>query len=299
MNNFIDKLLIYKNNNYYLDEDDNIEKTKTDEYLDSCLIFIYNNKKRNESYLNEIQKIKPKIFPPIKNNNQDAISKFLIYKNTHFYKSQICGLGKTTSIKNKIKSNLKKYIYFPLGGYLTKDTIFEKLNKILKKIESVNDKNYNYEDIAIHLDLYENKEKSVLNEFLFSFLITKFYSNNENIIYIPKNIEIYVEIPNCFFDFINDYDILRSFEIKNITFENMPGLKQTQKIIDQFDFMLGLNTNKKIFIFILYNIEKEEKKENEKISSKYINQKKKYSYHQMNIFINLFISQYYKFQCKL
>ena len=79
MNNFIDKLLIYKNNNYYLDEDDNIEKTKTDEYLDSCLIFIYNNKKRNESYLNEIQKIKPKIFPPIKNNNQDAISKSLIY----------------------------------------------------------------------------------------------------------------------------------------------------------------------------------------------------------------------------
>ena len=299
MNNFIDKLLIYKNNNYNLDEDDNIEKTKTDEYLDSCLIFIYNNKKRNESFLNEIQKIKPKVFPPIKNNNQDAISKSLIYKNTHIYKSQICGLGKTTSIKNKIKSNLKKYIYFPLGGYLTKDIIFEKLNKILKKIESVNNKNYNYEDIAIHLDLYENKEKSVLNEFLFSFLITKFYSNNENIIYIPKNIEIYVEIPNCFFDFIKDYDILRSFEIKNITFENMPGLKLPQNIIDQFDFMLGLNTNKKIFNFILDNIEKEEKKENEKISSKYINQKKKYSYHQINIFINLFISQYYKFQCKL
>jgi ethanolamine utilization protein EutQ (cupin superfamily) len=35
---------------------------------------------------------------------------------------------------------------------------------------------------AIHLDL--------LN------LITKFYSNNENIIYIPKDIEIYIKINN-------------------------------------------------------------------------------------------------------
>ena len=302
MNNFIDKLLIYKNNNYNQDEDDNVDKTKTDEYLDSCIIFIYNNKKRNESFLNEIQKIKPKSYPPIKNNNQDAISKSIIYKNTHIYKSQICGLGKTTSIKNAIKSNLKKYIYFPLGGYLTKDIIFKKLNKILKKAESISDKKNNYTDIAIHLDLYENKEKSVLNEFLFSFLITKFYSNNENIIYIPKNIEIYVEIPNCFFDFIKDYDILKSFEIKNITFENMPGLKLPQKTIEQFDFMLGLNTNKKIYKFILDNIEKEEENENEneKASFKYMKKKeKKYSYHQINIFINLFISQYYKFECRL
>ena len=110
--NFIDKLLIYKNNNNNLDEDDNIEKTKTDEYLDLYLIFIYNNKKRNKSFLNEIQKIKQKGFPPIKNNNHDAIIKYLIYKNTHIYKSQICGLGKTTIIKNKIKSNLKKIYLF-------------------------------------------------------------------------------------------------------------------------------------------------------------------------------------------
>jgi len=179
---------------------------------------------------------------------------------------------------------LKKYIYFPLWGYLTKDIIFEKLNKILKKIESVKDKNDNYEDISIHLDLYENKEKSVLNEFLFSFLIKKFYSNNENIIYIPKNIEI--EIPNCFFDFIKNCDILKTFEIKNITFENMPGLKLPKKKIDQYDFMLGLNTNKKIHKFILYNIEKEEN--NEKISYKHMKAKKRYSYHHI-IFLLIFL----------
>jgi len=32
MNNFIDKLLIYKNNNYNQDEDDGVEKTIIDEY---------------------------------------------------------------------------------------------------------------------------------------------------------------------------------------------------------------------------------------------------------------------------
>jgi hypothetical protein len=48
--------------------------------------------------------------------------------------------------------------------------------------------------VAVHLDLYHNNEAS--NEFLFSFLITKNYSNSENILYIP--IEIFVKIPNCF-----------------------------------------------------------------------------------------------------
>ena len=51
-------------------------------------------------------------------------------------------------------------------------------------------------NVAIHLDLYDNNEPSILNEFLFSFLITKFYSNSENVLYIPIDIEIYVEVPN-------------------------------------------------------------------------------------------------------
>jgi len=41
----------------------------------------------------------------------------------------------------------------------------------MKKIPKDN----KYKNIAIHLDLYETKDYSVLNEFLFSFLITKFY----------------------------------------------------------------------------------------------------------------------------
>ena len=70
------------------------------------------------------------------------------------------------------------------------------------------DNSNNRKKKAIYLDLLESNNHSVLNEFLFSFLITKFYSNNEDFIYIPSNLEIYVEIPNCFNDFIQNHKIL-------------------------------------------------------------------------------------------
>ena len=137
--------------------------------------------------------------------------------------------------------------------------------------------------IAIHLDLYESKEHSILNEFLFSFLITKFYSNNENIIYIPKNIEIYIEIPNCFENFIKNYEILDSFEKEEIKLDNIPELKLDEKMIKLLDNMKDLNDNKKIFNWLKTLLNEELKM-------------KKYSYHQINIFLKLFICQYNKFE---
>ena len=47
-----------------------------------------------------------------------------------------------------------------------------------------------------------------MNDFLFSFLFTKYYKNDEKVIYIPREINIYVEIPNCFISFIETYPIL-------------------------------------------------------------------------------------------
>ena len=164
--------------------------------------------------------------------------------NTHIIQLEVCGLGKSTKIKNLIKKSLK-YIYFPLGGNITKDKIYLKLEKMMKSISDEN----NYEDIAIHLDLFESKEYSVLNEFLFSFLITKFYSNNENIIYIPINIEIYIEIPNCFKDFINNYKILKFFKGNNdnISLNHMPELNLPEDKIKLFNNKLSLRNNEEIF----------------------------------------------------
>ena len=226
MNIFIDKLLTYKITEFKkINKDKNFEKNDTSEYMNSCLVFIYN--KDSESFLNELKNLRPKELPMQKVNHSlrktiilDSLSSHSsindplreeLPENTHIIQSDICGLGKSTKIKNLIKKSRKKYIYFPLGGNITKNKIYIKLEKIMKSIPDDN----NYEDRAIHLDLFESKEHSVLNEFLFSFLITKFYSNNENIIYIPINIEIYIEIPNCFNDFISNYKILQFFKGKD------------------------------------------------------------------------------------
>ena len=88
------------------------------------------------------------------------------------------------------------------------------------RVNPLNSTEYNSLRNIIHLDLFETKEESILSEFLFSFLVTKFYSNNENKIFIPKNIEIYIEVPNCFEDFISKFEILKLFDIDYITFEN-------------------------------------------------------------------------------
>ena len=55
-----------------------------------------------------------------------------------------------------------------------------------------------------------------MNEFLFSFLITNFYTNNEDIIYFLNNIKIYVEISNSLENYLTKYGILNIFEKEHI-----------------------------------------------------------------------------------
>ena len=331
MNIFLDKILTYKNNEYNNKNVDNhVDKSNTSSYMESCLVFIYN--KNDESFLNELKPFNPQpliideIDPSLKgqtprqsfssisstifsskkenlNSNTlkiDEINPFLksqaprqsfssissaifspkredLYNNTHIVQSEICGLGKSTQIRNNIKESKKQYIYFPLGGNITKDIIFNKLDSIMNDINNKTQNNYN--DIAIHLDLFDSKESivSILNEFLFSFLITKFYSNNENVIFIPTNIEIYIEIPNTFKDFISNYGILKFFRREDdmIIADDLPQLNLSKEKLNLFKKMLGKDENKEIYNWL---------KETIGLT--------RYSYHQIHIFINLFISQY-------
>ena len=136
-----------------------------------------------------------------------------------------------------------------------------------------------------------------MNEFLFSFLITKFYANNENIIYIPNNIKIYIEIPNSFENYLNKFGILNTFNIDNIVLgEPNPNEKNMQTNITYVP-MLSLELDK--------NTKKEFKKlkgfEDDKQIEKFIKDNfnniniKEYSYHQVETFIKLFISQFNMF----
>jgi hypothetical protein len=161
--------------------------------------------------------------------------------------------------------------------------VFDKLDKLLNQIKKIIEKNNKkYEDIAIHLDLTDSEEISIINEFFLSFLITRFYKCDDNIIYIPKDIHIYIEIPNCFEDYLGKFSILKIFNNENITFENMPQFNYPDEIISDFKKYLGINSNEGIQKFV----------------EKYIDAPK-YSFHQINIFIKVVLSQLSKFKTKI
>ena len=116
--------------------------------------------------------------------------------------------------------------------------------------------------------MFETKDNNIINEFLFSFLITKFYIYNEQIYYIPKDITVYIEIQNGFEDYSSKLSILNLFNKENITIDNMPKFNYSK---------IGIDSNEKLEQFV----------------KKYIGNQN-YSFHQINIFIKLFISQFSK-----
>ena len=303
MNNFINQLLKFqleqykKNNN----NSEKIDIKDTSKYIKPLIIFIYNVNKLNESFLNEINKFNPTIIPEIENvslverlstksskkfkkigdyPNQSPFKEVedklnnILHNNTHVFSSEICGLGKTEQIKFIIKQKNKSYIYFPLGGKLSRNIIFQKLEKILKKVRNI-------KNTAIHLDLYETEDTSILNEFLFSFCFTKFYSNERNVLYIPINVEIFIEIPNCFYNFMDNYPILNYFQIVNIDFKKRERVR--------------LSPEENIFFNLMISEVKKEDETKYKNPEEFINDNigaNKFSYHQINIFIKLFMNQY-------
>ena len=276
MNSYLDNLLSEKYDRFSK-KNEFVDKKKTKDYLDSCIVFLYDKRNKNiKSFLNEILKFEIQDIQDISNDNKFQSN----FYNIKVITSDICGLGKSEKIRKMIQDNKKKYYHFPLGGILTKCIIFDKLSNLLNKM-----KNENYKDIAIHLDLTESEETSLLNEFFFSFLITKFYSNNEYIIYIPKEIYIYIEVPNCFENYLSKFNILNIFRKENISIFNRERFNFSGEVINNFSKIVKCNSNDDIKEFVEENFKK--------IGVK------RYNFHQINIFINLFISQYNKFKSKI
>ena len=251
----------------------------------------------------------------IKNDDIDDL-----INNIIVISSEVCGLGKSFRIKQNIKEEGKIYYHFPLGGKLTKKIIYQKIldlferikaerikdNRCVKKHENsedkedINEEYTEFDKVAIHLDIIETKDIDLVNEFLFSFLITKFYTNNENIIYIPNNIKIYIEVPNSTVNYLKKFGILKAFNRKNIicgdTLLKKPnggsnvedvvmlplGLKP--EIIEKFKRIneIETNPNEEIEKFIKDNFEKIHIK--------------KYSFNQIQTFIKLYISQFDSFE---
>ena len=65
--------------------------------------------------------------------------------------------------------------------------------------------------------LFDTNNINLMNEFLFCILITKSYSNKENIFYLNNKINIIIEIPYGFTDFRNQFPILNLFKQRLIS----------------------------------------------------------------------------------
>ena len=319
MYSYIDKILTYKLENYDK-EKKHINKSSTREYLNSCIIFVYKNLENEAVLENELMKYgvqkqdmeeyfykdnkKENMMGDLSisnlsnnlNNDKLIIQDKALFENIKVFSSEICDLGKSFKIKKLIKEKNEIYYHFPLGGMMTKKVIYEKLFQLLKKIKKdlknrkeeelqkikKEEEDLGYNNVSIHLDIMESEETSLINEFLFSFLVAKFYTNNGNIIYIPNNIKIYVEIPNSFENYLKKFGILNVFEIKNIALGELPELELEEYIKQIFNRIIGKSTNKEIEEFIKENIGIKE-----------------YSYHQVKTFIKIFINQFNTFGGKL
>ena len=269
---YINTLLSYLNSEYNKINKQNIDKSQISLYLNSSIVFVFKeNNKSKSSFLEEIVKIdeiKPEKFNKINMKYDNN------FKNVKVVMSDVCGLGKTYKIKKMIQENKRKYYYIRLGDKLTKAIIFEKAKTLFDQIKKENKNSYN-NNISIHLDLIQSEETSLINEFLFSLLITKFYVSNEDIIYIPKDIDIYIEIQNNFDNLLSKFGILNIFEKINITIENLPKLDLSKEIKDYFYRIFKYKSNEDIEKFIKTYFGNEN-----------------YTYHQVHLFINLLMRLY-------
>jgi len=169
--------------------------------IKSCILFIYANKNKANEIVTEIEKLPYHKYFDFKIEDENKNKKK--FPNVEVYSSEYSGLGKSTLIKNNFKNEDKNneytYSYFPLGGNINKSDIIEKLLPLTNK------------KIALHLDLYDSNQIDLINEFLFSFLILKYYSQNENIFYYGNEIKVKVEIPNSFIDYKKTFPIFTFF----------------------------------------------------------------------------------------
>ena len=159
--------------------------------------------------------------------NSNKTTQNEIINSVRVYTSDLCGIGKTFRIKKDIKEREEQYHYFGIGDDITKEELFKKLKKFLK--HDVKGKS----NVAIHLDLFYTKNIPLMKYFLFSMLITKLFQANDNILYIPKKFNIYVEIPNGPQNFLDYFPILKIFKRINLDFENQLPLEIHNENLDK------------------------------------------------------------------
>ena len=192
----------------------NILFSKRANEMKSCVAF--GCTVRDDSLVRTLENLKGRQY--LKHDDKKKIEKKLYKENVEIISSDKAGVGKSTQIKLKIKSQNKKYIHFPFGGEFSRKDVINRLKKIQDKIT-------NEDNTVIHLDLYDSKQTDLMKDFLYSFLVTKLYGQSENLFYLSKKVKIVIEIPCGFVDFFNKYPLLSMFENRTeMKIANLPPL---------------------------------------------------------------------------
>ena len=272
-------------NDLYIKEKDNMK---------SCLLFLYTN--TSDQLIIQIKKLVGHQFIE---ENFDKID--LTKENITVVSSDASGIGKSHWIRDKNNSNKKKYVYFPLGGEITREEV----------IQCLKDKEINNPNTLLHIDLVDSKKVEVMRDFLFSFLILHYFPYNEHIVYLNENIQIMVEVPFGFVDFLQQYSILKEFQQHKMSKDKLPEITipgnplTNIQIVCMYLDLYDKNEIDKYNLFIerLTNAEITKKNKEYYFQGKIIERKralallakyyntKKYTFYQINSFINAFADQ--------
>ena len=188
--------------------------------MKSCLIIAYVDNEAD--IIKGIFNLKGK--KSLKNLLKVIENQIMEYKDSkvEIVQSDRAGVGKSTYIKSKIKESGREYIYFPLGGVFTRKDVLTRL-KELNKIK-------NLTKGTLHLDLYDTEQIDLTMDFLFSIIITKIYGQNEDIFYLPNDVEIMIEIPNGFVDYLRKFPLLDSFKKTYLELDKLAPLIVEKKL---------------------------------------------------------------------
>ena len=156
-------------------------------------------------------------------NNFNAKPKIKdFFKNIEIVNSVGCGYGKTTYILEN-KANI---IHFPIGGDLNRKYLEERIDKEISDTSK-------FEKCILYINISQTKDIEILKEFLFKLLIFKKCDFNHNVKYFGSNVEIKIEIPNDFFDYMHHLKFFELFKEKKINMKKL-NLSQNIKIVSTF-----------------------------------------------------------------
>ena len=191
--------------------------------INSCIIILYIN--QSSHIIKQLIKIKENHGYPDESQffqNIERVKLNLKDLPIEIFTSDSPRVGKTTLIEKAIKQKGQNYRSFSLGDI---DQKF--LSYISYYLNRINDKN-----LTIIFQLYQNPDKNVcllIRNFLFKFLILKYYENYNYL--SEENINIFIEISSDYKQFDNDYKILGLFKRNKIDLKTNPNFYKKYKIL--------------------------------------------------------------------